>query len=280
MRINIQHQITCAFDSPIPSLIQILRLTPRTYDGQFVRRWQIDVDIDAVLKAREDSFGNITHVLTLAGPFTELTIAVDGEVETQDTHGVVAGAQEPFPTRLYLRETPLTHPGAGLAAFAQDIAGEGSLLDRLHALLIGIHERVDVDTAATKAPAMSTAAEAFVLRRGVCQDLAHIFIACARSLGIPARYISGYMFGDADESRRDASHGWAEAFVDGLGWVGFDAANCICATDAYVRVSVGLDYFGAAPIRAVHNGAAAERRTIAVAVGAASVGQAQEQHQT
>ena len=97
--------------------------------------------------------------------------------------------------------------------------------------------------------ATTTAAEAFALKRGVCQDLTHIFIAAARSIGIPARYIGGYFHRADGVTEQEAGHAWAEAFVPDLGWVAFDTANGICATDAHVRVAVGLDYLGAAPVR-------------------------------
>src|SRR5436305_15187795 len=120
----------------------------------------------------------------------------------------------------------------------------------------------------------TTAAESFKLKRGVCQDLSHIFIAVARSLGIPARYVGGYFHRNDGVIEQDAGHAWAEAFVPDLGWVAFDTANGISATDAHVRVAVGLDYLGAAPVRRTRYGGGAE--TLAVAV---PVAQAQEQRQ-
>jgi transglutaminase-like putative cysteine protease len=104
----------------------------------------------------------------------------------------------------------------------------------------------------------TTAADAFALKRGVCQDITHIFITAARSLGIPARYIGGYFRRGDDVTHQDAGHAWAEAFVSDLGWVAFDAANGICATEAHVRVAVGLDYLGAAPIRGMRQGGSGE----------------------
>ena len=112
--------------------------------------------------------------------------------------------------------------------------------------------------------ATTTAAEAFALKRGVCQDLTHIFIAAARSLGDPARYVGGYFRRDDGVTEQDAGHAWAEAFVPDLGWVAFDPANGICATDAHMRVAVGLDYLGAAPVRGTRYGGAGE--TLAVGV--------------
>jgi transglutaminase-like putative cysteine protease len=175
---------------------------------------------------------------------------------------------------MYLRETPLTEPDAALKEFAHDVTPDAKSdpLERLHSLLVGIHRAITFDTAATASA--TSAAEAFKLKRGVCQDLTHIFIACARHLDIPARYIGGYML-RTDVTQQEAGHAWAEALVEGLGWVGFDPANGICPTENHVRVAVGLDYLGAAPIRGTRQGGAEEQMHVAV-----QIGQAQSQWQS
>ena len=125
------------------------------------------------------------------------------------------------------------------------------------------------------------AAMALHLGRGVCQDYAHIFIACARSGGVPARFVSGHFLRSDGRSSQEAGHAWAEAYVPGLGWVGFDAANCICTTDAHARVAIGLDYLGAAPVRGTRYGGGLETLTVAVKVDqAARPGQWQSQSQS
>src|SRR5262249_34050763 len=152
----------------------------------------IDVSKDCRLDQQEDAFGNLSHAFTADGPFDELKVLVEGEVETRDTQGVVRGAVEGFPPSLYLRETALTSPDAGItdmAAAVRAAAGPGELAV-LHALLARLHSEMNYDPAPTHAA--TTAAEAFGLKRGVCQDLTHIFLAAARSLGIPARYVGGY----------------------------------------------------------------------------------------
>jgi transglutaminase-like putative cysteine protease len=128
---------------------------------------------------------------------------------------------------------------------------------------------MEYDTAPTYAT--TTAAEAFALKRGVCQDLTHIFIAAARSLNVPARYVGGYFRRDDGVVAQDAGHAWAEAFVPGLGWVAFDAANGMCATDAHVRVAVGLDFLGAAPVRGMRYGGAGEKLAVSVHVDQAGL---------
>ena len=175
-------------------------------------------------------------------------VHAEGEVEVEDTVGVVKCTVEPFPPSLFLRETPLTQADEDIRTFARDVAGTATdRLSILHALLDTLPQTITFDTDPTHAH--TTAAEAFAIRRGVCQDISHIFVAAARSLGIPARYVSGYLHRADGVNEQQAGHGWAEAHVAGLGWVAFDAANGTCATDAYVRVAVGLDYLNAAPVR-------------------------------
>jgi transglutaminase-like putative cysteine protease len=149
-----------------------------------------------MLHQHEDAFGNITHSFTAEGPFDKLSVTVDGEVETQDNHGLVKGAIERFPPALFLRETDLTLADPAINDFAETTRSESgkdiTQLALLHELMKSLNREITFDTSPTQ-PA-TTAAEAFKLRRGVCQDLTHIFIAAARRLGIPARYIGGHFF--------------------------------------------------------------------------------------
>jgi len=270
MLIRVSHLTTYHYGTPATSVIQTLRLTPRNHDGQFVMNWRIDVSRDCRLDQQEDAFGNLSHAFTADGPFDELQVLVEGEVETRDTQGVVRGAVERFPPSLYLRETALTSPDDAIAQLATAVrtdAGAGELAV-LHALLARLHGEMHYDPAPTHAT--TTAAEAFALKRGVCQDLTHIFLAAARSLGIPARYVGGYFHRNDGLIEQDAGHAWAEAFVSDLGWIAFDAANGICATDAHIRVAVGLDYLGAAPVRGMRYGGASETLSVQVRVDQAA----------
>jgi transglutaminase-like putative cysteine protease len=126
----------------------------------------------------------------------------------------------------------------------------------------------------------TSAIEAFGLKRGVCQDYAHIFIACARHGGVPARFVSGHFLRSDGMVNQQAGHAWAEAFVPDLGWVGFDPANSICTTDAHARVAIGLDYLGAAPVRGTRYGGGTETLTVAVKVDQAGGRQSQSQSQS
>jgi transglutaminase-like putative cysteine protease len=266
MRIQIAHETVYRYDTPASGVIQTLRLTPRSHEGQYVIGWRIDVSENCQLDQHEDAFGNITHVFTAEGPFKELRVLVEGEVDTQDTSGVVQGAIERFPPSLYLRETPLTTFDPAIVEYASAIkktAGDDTLAI-LHGLLDRLHEDMTYDETPTQVT--TTAAEAFALKRGVCQDLTHIFIAAARSLAIPARYVGGHFHRADGVTQQEAGHAWAEAYVPNLGWVAFDPANGLCATDAHVRVACGLDYLGAAPVRGTRYGGGAEAMEVSVRV--------------
>jgi transglutaminase-like putative cysteine protease len=266
MRIRISHATTYAYDTPPKGVTQLLRLTPRDHEGQHVVSWRIDLSEDCLLHEHEDAFGNIIHTFTAEGPFTTLMVEVAGEVDTQDTDGLVSGAIERFPPQFYLRETPLTRTDAAIIDFAQATRAvtDGDTLKLLHALLTGLNREMTFDTDPTHSA--TTAAEAFSIRRGVCQDLTHIFVAAARSLEIPARYIGGHFHRADGVTAQDAGHAWAEAYVENLGWVGFDPTNGISTTEAHVRVAAGLDYLGAAPVRGTRFGGGGETLTVAVRV--------------
>src|SRR4029077_1898966 len=269
MRMRISHETRYHYDTPISGVIQTLRLTPRNHEGQYVVRWRIDVTEDCRLDEHEDAFGNITHTFTAEGPFTELSVQVEGEVDVQDTAGIVGGTIERFPPSLYLRATPLTEPDGAIADFARETRTRADeTLTLLHALLGRIHTEMTYDTDPTHSA--TTAAEAFALRRGVCQDLTHIFIAAARHLDIPARYVGGYFHRADGVTQQDAGHAWAEVYVPSIGWGAFDPTNGICATDAHVRVAVGLDYLGAAPVRGARRGGGAESMAVKVSVDQAA----------
>ena len=270
MRLRIWHLTNYRYDTPATSVTQMLRLTPRNHESQYVAQWRIDVSTDCWLHQHEDAFGNITHAFTTSGSFQQFAVTAEGEIETRDTQGIMRGTVERFPPSLYLRETALTRADRNIAAFAASCREEGGddALKVLHLILERLHWDVAYDTDPTHTA--TTAAEAFTLKRGVCQDLTHVFIAAARNLGIPARYVGGYFCRGDGISEQDAGHAWAEAFVPELGWIAFDPANGICSTDAHVRVAVGLDYLGAAPLRGAHCGGHGEELSVKVRVAHAA----------
>ena len=272
MRLRIAHSSVYRYDPPAAGVIQVLRLTPRNHEGQYVERWRIDVVPDARLAAHEDAFGNITHVFTTDGPLEELRVEVDGEVETQNVNGVVRGSVERFPPSLFLRDTALTQADGAIRDFAQKIrdASGGVALAELHGLLDRLFEDIAGGVAHHFTAAPAKCGRGFCAQRRRAKnlspkDLAHIFIGAAHTLGIPARYVRGYFRADKS-AEADTSHAWAEAFVADLGWVGFDPSNGCCPTDGHVRVAIGLDSLGAAAVRGTRLGVGAETLAVAIKV--------------
>src|ERR1700744_2665593 len=181
MRIHVAHRTDYRYDPPAAGVIQALRATPRNHEGQYVLRWRIDLSVDAKLAAHEDAFGNLTHVFSADGPLHELSVEVDGEVETQSTNGIVRGTLERFVPSLFLRDTALTEADGAIRDFAQSIRADkgGEVLAELHGILDRLHAEMGHDTEASDAAA--NAAEAFARGRGAARDLTHVFIAAAHA---------------------------------------------------------------------------------------------------
>jgi transglutaminase-like putative cysteine protease len=266
MRIRISHATTYRYETPPTSVIQMLRLTPRNHEGQYVVNWRVDLSENCQLHQHEDAFGNTSHFFTAEGPFKELSVSVEGEVDNHNTQSVVRGAIERFPPGLFLRETALTQPDDAIVDFAnstRDALGSDPL-PLLHGLMTALNREMTFDTSPTQTT--TNAAESFALRRGVCQDLTHIYIAATRQLGFPSRYVGGHFYRVDGVTEQDAGHAWAEVYVENLGWVGFDPTNGIGTTEAHVRVAIGLDYLGAAPVRGTRYGGSGETLKVAVHV--------------
>ena len=274
MRIRVRHTTTYRYDEPARFVVQRLLLTPRNDAGQRVRRWRVEVDRDCRLREREDAYGNLVHSLSVDGPIDSIATSVDGEVETFATGGVVQGMIERLPPELYLRQTKLTTPDDALKTFGAETATRTDRLDRLHALCAHIFETMTFDVDATNSG--TSAAEAFAAKRGVCQDFAGIFLAVARSFGAPARYVGGYLLRQDGQNAQVAGHAWAEAYVDNLGWVGFDPAHSLSPDEAYVRVAIGLDSLDAAPVRGSRVGGGSESLEVRIQLDGPA-GQSQSQ---
>jgi len=263
MRIRISHSIAYAYAEPARHITQILRLTPRDHDGQHVMSWRIEPTVDGRLRATQDAFGNIVHNFSADGPIGEMAIKVDGLIETSDLAGVLRGTAERVPIDVFRRDTLLTTPDEALRGFASDAAHEaGTSLSQMHALMDALH--AEIACIETGERTGIGAADAFAAREGISQDIAHIFIACARHLGIPARYVSGYVAQSEGLRHANGAHAWAEIHLDDYGWIGFDAANGLCPTDTHVRVATGLDFSGAAPVRGARAGGVGEALAVRI----------------
>ena len=215
MRLTVAYTTIYHYAEPTRRVIQLLRVTPLSFTGQNVLDWRIDVDCDAQLREGRDGYGNVTHMLYVDTPVRDLRISVAGRVLTEDTSGLVKGLAGDLPPAVFCRSTPLTEAGPALAGFAAEISGAGgSVLDRLHRLAARIHQGLRFDTEATAVETVGE--EAYAAGHGVCQDFVHIFLAAARRLGIPARYISGHLLRRDGADVQPAAH----AFDDSYKFVG------------------------------------------------------------
>jgi transglutaminase-like putative cysteine protease len=277
MRIRVDYTTRYDYAQPASNVMQLLRVQPRATESQHILSWRVDVDADGALRPGLDVYGNVTHTFYAERALENLTLRVTGDVVTSDTAGVVRGSVEPLPVVMYRRSTPLSAIDAALRSFATQAQG-GDQLTTLHALMGQIHETMTYDIEATGTG--TDAVTAFEMKRGVCQDFTHIFIGCARHLDIPARYVSGHFVHDAGGVVEPAGHAWAEAWVDELGWVGFDATNDQSPSDAYIRVAAGLDYLDAAPVRGARRGGGEEVMEVSVSAIDLAVGPSQVQTQS
>lgn len=279
--LSIRHTTHYAFTQPVVHALQRLRLTPKETQGQRIVDWRMSFDnAHAELQYDDQHFNHVT-LIGLEPGAREVTVTCEGVVETEDNAGVIGRHSGHLPLWSFLRQTPLTRPGAKLRGLLREVQGaaDRAPLEFLHSLSDLIRGRITYETGRTHPG--TTAEEAVIHGYGVCQDHAHIFIGAARANGIPARYVSGYLMMD-DRIEQEATHAWAEAHVEGLGWVGFDVSNGISPDPRYVRVATGSDYRDAAPVTGISfGGATDEVLTVGVAVEAKpSAGQSQSQSQS
>lgn len=261
MKHIIKHVTRYRYSTPASYTIQTLRLTPRSEDHQRALRWHIDTPGE--VERATDAYGNITHTLTLNRPHDEIELRISGQVEVSTLpYGVVTGEESRLPVDAYAVFTPLTQPDDTIRAFCDQAVPNGFRTpeDAL-ALAAAIHDRVayvpgmtDVTTAAT---------EVLKLGHGVCQDHTHLFLACARGLGAPARYVSGYLYTTAEHA---ATHAWCDVWIADCGWVSVDVTNRQYASDCHCRLAVARDYDSASPVRGVRNGGGVESMSVSVHV--------------
>ncbi|WP_126173501.1 transglutaminase family protein [Altericroceibacterium xinjiangense] len=263
MRLAIRHTTRYRFDRPVKHGLQRLRLFPKGTQGQRVLDWSFDYENAREEFSYEDQNCNRVMLLSVTQDAQDVVITCSGTVMTQDEAGVIGQHSGHMPLWAFLGATDLTRPGPGTRKLVEGLDQNGGRLDLLHGLSARIRDRVRYETGRTGVE--TTAEQAVSGGCGVCQDHAHIFIAAARFLGIPARYVSGYLMMD-DRVDQSATHAWAEGHVPGLGWVGFDVSNGISPDPRYVRLASGRDYREAAPVLGTSLGASAEGLTVNLAV--------------
>ncbi len=264
MRLAIRHITRYRFADPVYHGLQRVRLTPKETQGQAIIDWKIEYEGAREELGYDDQIPNhVTLVSVLEGAL-DVVIACRGTVETEDKAGVIGRHAGHLPLWAFLGQTDLTRPGPRIRQLVAAVGrSDDGPVPTLHALSAAIRERVGYETGQTHVG--TTAEEAIAAGFGVCQDHAQIFIAAARTMDIPARYVSGYLMMN-DRIDQEATHAWAEAWVQGLGWVGFDVSNGISPDPRYVRVATGRDYRDAAPITGISFGPVTEHLTVDLAV--------------
>lgn len=248
---KITHRTAYAFDTPVAYGLQKLRLCPQSSPLQTVKEWAVDIEGGHVEASYSDHYGNQVDLVRTEDGATGLTITAHGTVETVDKTGVLGMVYGRAPLWHFCGMTPLTEPDEAITELAEIAKTETDQLGALHALSAAILDAVDYIPGSTDTA--TTAAGALKLGTGVCQDHTHVFLSAARVAGVPARYVSGYLHMPGQDEQ-EASHAWAEAHVDGLGWVGFDIANGISPDAHYVRLAVGRDAKDATPLYGMRRG--------------------------
>ncbi len=243
MKLVINHQTHYSYATPAKRSNQYIRLTPPNIGHQKVNAWQLAAQ--GIHFTQLDGFGNIWTNLTVNQPHQELLIMAQGEIETSPVEGVQDDRLAPM---LFTHPTDITRCHEPLLEFTARYA-KGNTRSSLIDLSAAILEVMPYTTASTNVE--TTAAQAFDLGMGVCQDHTHVFLACARQLGLPARYVSGYLH--SEDASHVATHAWAEVYLDGL-WYCFDTSNQLFSLDQHVYLAFGRDYLDAAPVRGVRQG--------------------------
>ncbi len=264
MRLSIRHTTRYAFTRPIAHGLQRLRLQPKSTHGQRVIDWRMELEGARFEVEYDDHYANRTSLVSVDPGSQALFVSCTGIVETADNSGIVGPHVGPMPLWRFLMQTPLTRPGPRMRALASaHEIDRSNMLATLHDLSAAVLEAVSYAPGYTNVE--TPAEEAIALGYGVCQDHTHVFIGAARLMGIPARYVSGYLMMN-DRVEQDAGHGWAEAHVDNLGWVAFDVSNGIGPDARYVRVASGCDYRDAAPITGLSFGGGQSELSVSVTV--------------
>ena len=266
MQLHIRHETLYRYGEPVKRSVQTLRLTPRRDPVQRALDWSISAP--GRQHEQIDAYGNVVHLLTLDEPHREIRIVVQGVVETQDAEGEAMPNEGKLSPLTYLAETNLTRADAALHEFAVErMPRSGDRRAGLLRLANAVSDTIGYESGATDVH--ESAARAFSRGKGVCQDHAHVFIACCRASGIPARYVSGYVYTGKDGEV--ASHAWADAWLGpDHGWIPIDVTHRTFVGGRHCRLAVGRDYLDACPVRGVRRGGGPEEMQVAVIVAASA----------
>jgi transglutaminase-like putative cysteine protease len=261
--LSIRHETLYRYEKPVGYTLQLLRLTPRAEHSQRIQQWQITSE--GKRQSSLDAFGNSSDMFTLAFPHQEIRIVASGLVEVQSAD------RGRMPDRLsvsplaFTVPSRLTEPTETIREFSGRHLSAHPGSSQFISLAEAICSEVSYQSGATATE--SAADEALALGKGVCQDHSHLFIACCHTVGIPARYVSGYL--DPGDVAHSASHAWIDVWVDETdysGWISIDVTHACLQNNRYCRLAVGRDYESAAPIRGIRRGGGTESMSVTVKV--------------
>ncbi len=275
MLLTVTHTTRYSFDTPVTHGLQRLKLRPKTTHGQEVVDWAMDLTGASAEADYDDHHDSHTTLVVIEPGAEEVIVSCRGTVRTHDNSGITGNHTGLMPLWTFLRPTRLTKAGSRVRALVEDVeADRRDPLEFLHALSRKVAERIEYVPGATDPK--TTAEEALGTGKGVCQDHAHTLISAGRLLDIPMRYVGGYLKMN-DREEQEAGHGWAEAHIPGLGWVGFDVSNAMCPDERYIRVATGCDYSEAAPVTGIAMGGGDGHLEVRLSVAEKVLGQQQQQ---
>ncbi|GAC1656888.1 MAG: transglutaminase family protein [Candidatus Dormibacteraceae bacterium] len=263
-RFEIEHVTRFAYSGPISETIMEVRLEPVDGQGQRCLEFDLEVSPKTRVGSYRDGYGNSVHYFNILRAHERLQVKSRSLVETGLEVPPIAGDL----VFDFLRFRSPVVDVAGVRALAaghqpSDLTSGAAVETAIEDLVTEISRDFAYDPAVTNVH--TGVDEVLELRAGVCQDFAHLLIAAARAMGVPARYVSGYIYVPGESGVTEgASHAWAEAWIPGRGWVGYDATHPIRAGENHVRIAVGRDYRDAAPTRGVYVGAATGTMNVSV----------------
>lgn len=263
MHLKIKHTTTFTYDHPISEAYTEMRLKPLDGDGQRCLGFQLTTEPKDVVLRYTDHFGNDVRHFDVVQPHQILTVAAESEVLTPDVYISDASQLSPLDEFNYLSSTQYAPHASNLADFSASHRIASDALSTALAVMRAIHQNLIYEKGATDVK--TTADKALSLGRGVCQDFSHIMLAACRMQGIPARYVSGYLYNNGHTA---ASHAWVDVLTPERGWVSLDPTHDQEQTEQYVRVAVGRDYADAPPTRGIFKGNAKEQMEVNVSVTA------------
>ena len=261
-KFHVTHKTNYSFETGPLSGLQQIKKTPYSDSCQTVSDWSLSLEGAKEELSFIDSFNNNVHLIRIEPRTKYIVIECGGHVEVADKFGIRGYENNTIPLWVWTEQTNITKPGSNIRKLAKGFSLKDNISD-FYKLMELINRSLDFKKNTTDVE--TTAEEAFKSGSGVCQDFTNIFIACCRLNGLPARYVSGFLLLDNNQIQ-EAMHAWAEVFIEGLGWVGFDTANNISPDDRYIRVALGRDYTDAAPIKGLTSGVQSECLSVSIMI--------------